>query len=63
MLVEHDMHIEYSRSRSEQLHRAWPTTSTPARYALGGWLVRLGRRLAPEPKPASGFSHEALPRC
>jgi hypothetical protein len=63
VLFEYDTHIEYSQSRIEQLRRDWPTTSAPARYALGEWLVRLGRRLAPEPRPASAFPHEALPRC
>ena len=62
-MFEYHARIEYSQNRVEQLRRDWPATFTPARYALGEWLVRLGRRLAPEPEPASAFAHEALPRC
>jgi hypothetical protein len=61
-MFEHEARIEYVTTRPAQLRRAWPT-ARPARYALGEWLIRVGRRLAPEPRKASGFPHEALPRC
>jgi hypothetical protein len=61
-MFEHEVRIEYVRTRPEQLRRAWPT-ARPARYAVGEWLIRVGRRLAPEPRAASGLAHEALPRC
>jgi hypothetical protein len=61
-MIEHETRIEYVNTRTEQLTRDWPTASTPARHAVGQWLIRLGSRLAPE-RPASAFAHEALPRC
>ena len=61
-MFEHEARIEYVTSRSAELRRAWPK-ARPARYALGELLIRVGRRLAPEPRSASGFPHEALPRC
>jgi hypothetical protein len=61
-MFEHETRIEFGRTRPEQLRRAW-TTARPARYAIGEWLIRVGRRLAAEPRPASAFAHEALPRC
>ena len=62
-MIEHEARVEYVRTRTEQLRRNWPATAPPARYAVGEWLIRLGRRLAPEPRPASALAHEALPRC
>jgi hypothetical protein len=61
-MFEHEARIEFVRTRPEQLHRAWPT-ARPARCAVGELLIRVGRRLAAEPRPASAFAHEALPRC
>ena len=66
-VFEHEARIEYVTTRPAQLRRAWPI-ARPARYAVGEWLIRVGRRLAPEkdqrePRPASGLAHEALPRC
>jgi len=61
-MFEHEARIEYITTRSEQMRRDWPATPSP-RYAVGGWLIRLGQRLAPEPGPRSAFAHEALPRC
>jgi hypothetical protein len=61
-MFEHEARIEYVSTRSEQVRRAWPAT-LPARYAVGAWLIRLGERLAPEPRRGSALAHEALPRC
>jgi hypothetical protein len=63
-VFDHEIRIEMARERAEQLQRAWYPTANPARYAFGSWLIRLGRRLAPEPaRRGSTFAHEALPRC
>ena len=63
-MFEQDMHTEFVETRVAQLRRAWPAAEAPARHALGEWLIRLGRRLAPEPKRSrSALAHEALPRC
>jgi hypothetical protein len=61
-MFEHETRIEYVATRPEQMRRDWPATR-PARYTLGEWLIRLGERLAPEPKPHSALAHKALPRC
>ncbi len=53
---------EIARARFDQLQRNWGSTPSPARHALGTWLIRLGQRLAPERRP-SALAHEALPRC
>jgi len=60
-MFEHEARIEFITTRPEQMRRDWPTK--PARYALGEWLTRLGRRPATEPKPRSALAHKALPRC
>jgi hypothetical protein len=51
-----------ARARFDQLQGSWGSAPSPARRALGTWLIRLGRRLAPERRP-SALAHEALPRC
>jgi hypothetical protein len=61
-MFEHETRIEYVTTRPEQMRRDWPATR-PARYTLGEWLIRLGQRLAREPKPRSALAHKALPRC
>ena len=63
-MFEHETRIEYVTTRPEQMRRDWPATR-PARYTVGEWLIRLGQRLAPEPKPKprSALAHKALPRC
>ena len=61
-MFEQEMHTEFVKTRIAQLQRDWP--ATPARHAVGEWLIRLGLRLAPEPKRSrSALAHEALPRC
>ena len=62
MLFDHQTRIEFAREHIDRLHGDWGLGRTPARHALGTWLIRLGERLAPEPR-RSGFAHEALPRC
>jgi len=65
-MFDHETRIEIARSRFDQLQRNWgQPTPSPARHALGSWLIRLGERLAPaerERRP-SALPHEALPRC
>jgi len=61
-MFEHETRIEYVMTRPAQMRRDWPATPSP-RYAVGAWLIRLGRRLAPEPSPRSALAHKALPRC
>ena len=61
MSFEHETHAEFVRTRAAQLHRAWPRATQPAGHT-GTLLIRLGRRLAAEPR-ASALAHEALPRC
>jgi hypothetical protein len=63
MVFEHDMHHEFVRTRNEQLLRAWSAPAPPAKRVVGTWLIRLGERLAPEPRRRSALAHEALPRC
>ena len=61
-MFEQEMHTEFVKTRIAQLQRDWP--ATPARHAVGEWLIRLGRRLSPKPKRSrSALAHEALPRC
>jgi hypothetical protein len=61
-MYELDTRTEFIQTRLAQVQRDWPTNGTSPRYALSAWLIRLGRRLAPEPR-SSGFPHKALPRC
>ena len=60
-MFDHEIRMEMARSRAAQLQCDWGAFGH-ARYALGAWLIRLGRRLASEP-PRSALAHEALPRC
>jgi hypothetical protein len=60
MLFDHQTRIEMTRSQFDRLQQDWGPS--PAREALGRWLIRLGQRLAPERRP-SALAHEALPRC
>ena len=63
-MFDHEIRIEMARERAAQLQRAWYPPSTPARDAIGAWLIRLGWRLASKPAPRrSALAHEALPRC
>jgi hypothetical protein len=64
-MFEHEIHREMAHARLAALQRDWGSRAVPAKYALGAWLIRLGRRLAPEPAPrrSSALAHEALPRC
>ena len=62
MLFDHQTRIELAQAQIDRLHDDWGTASTPARHALGSWLIRLGKRLTREPRP-SALAHEALPRC
>lgn len=63
-MFEYDTHTEFVDTRIAQLRRDWPAAEAPARHTLGEWLIRLGRRLAPEPRRSpSALAHEALPRC
>jgi hypothetical protein len=61
MLFDHQTRIEMAQAQIDRLHGDWGPSSTPAKRALGTWLIRLGQRLAREPRP-SAFAHEALPR-
>jgi hypothetical protein len=60
MLFDHQTRIEMTRSQFDRLQQDW--CPSPAREALGAWLIRLGERLARERRP-SALAHEALPRC
>jgi hypothetical protein len=62
MLFDHQTRIDLAHEHVDRLHDDWSTASTPARHVVGRWLIRVGRRLAPEPR-RSAFAHEALPRC
>jgi hypothetical protein len=62
MLFDHQTRIEMVHAQIDRLRGDWGPTSTPAKHALGNWLIRLGQRLAREQRP-SAFAHEALPRC
>ena len=62
MLFDHRIRIEMASAQIDRLHDDWGPTSSPARRTLGAWLIRLGERLAREPRP-SALAHEALPRC
>ena len=63
-MFEHEMRTEFVRVRLAQLQHDWPAARAPARHAVGEWLIRLGLRLAPQPRRSpSALAHEALPRC
>jgi len=62
MLFDHQTRIEMAQTQIDRLRSDWGPASSPARRALGTWLIRLGQRLAREPRP-SALAHEALPRC
>ena len=62
MLFDYQTRIELAQAQIDRLHADWGPASTPARHVLGTWLIRLGKRLAREPRP-SALAHEALPRC
>jgi hypothetical protein len=63
MLFDHQIRIEMARDQIDRLHGDWGGhVTSPARHALGTWLIRLGERLAPE-RRSSALAHEALPRC
>jgi hypothetical protein len=62
LLFDHQTRIEMANAQIDRLHDDWGPASGPARQALGEWLIRLGKRLASEPRP-SALAHEALPRC
>ena len=59
MVFDHQTRIEMTRSQFDRLQEDWG--SSPAREAVGAWLIRLGERLARERRPS--LAHEALPRC
>jgi len=61
-MFDHLTRKEIARTRFDQLQRNWGPKPASPRHALGTWLIRLGQRLAPEPR-RSGLAHEALPRC
>ena len=61
MLLDHQTRIDLAHAQIDRLHDDWGTASSPARHVLGRWLIRVGRRLAPDAR-ASAFAHEALPR-
>jgi hypothetical protein len=60
MLFDHQTRIEMTRTQFDRLQHDWGPF--PQRRAFGAWLIRLGERLAREPRP-SALAHEALPRC
>jgi hypothetical protein len=62
VLFDHQTRIQMAQAQIDRLHDDWGTASNPARQTLGGWLIRLGERLARERRP-SALAHEALPRC
>jgi hypothetical protein len=62
MLFDHQTRINLAQEQIDRLHDDWDPASSPARQALGAWLIRLGERLARERRP-SALAHEALPRC
>ncbi len=61
MLFDHQTRIELAQQQIDRLHADWGA-SAATRNAFGKWLIRLGERLAREPRP-SALAHEALPRC
>ena len=62
MLFDHQTRIEMANAQIDRLHEDWGSVPGPARRTLGTWLIKLGERLASEPRP-SALAHEALPRC
>jgi hypothetical protein len=62
MLFDHQIRIEMANAQIGRLHDDWGPAPSPARRMLGAWLIRVGERLAREPRP-SALAHEALPRC
>ena len=62
MLFDHQTRIEMARDHIDRLHLDWGFGPALARHVLGTWLIRLGERLAPEPR-RSALAHEPLPRC
>jgi hypothetical protein len=49
-------HERQERERAHSLQRAGLAPSQSLRHQLGGWLIRLGRRLSPEPSHEPAWS-------
>jgi hypothetical protein len=67
-MFDHETRTQIANDRFEQLRTAALTPEIRLRPMLGDWLIRIGQRLASEPRPSnaqsrSGLTHEALPRC
>jgi hypothetical protein len=64
-MYDYEFRTDAARQRAASLSRDWPSSAPRrrVRLTLGHWLIGAGRRLAAEPRGASAFTHEALPRC